>query len=190
MIWFLVAQIFSTLISLIQIGRLSEKDKDLEIMVLRYQLGIAERKMQKPVRANRAERMTLAILAARLKKQTNRPASQFRQVIRLFQQETVFRWHRDLVRRKLTQEYLGKRGRPRIDDQVESLIIRLTKENLRSYIEYYNTRRPHQSLEQQSAIPYPKAPGRRAVKKRLLLGGILNDYFRAPGNNAISPQLS
>src|SRR5210317_1622709 len=102
MVWFLVAQIFSTLISLIQIGRMTETDKDLEIMVLRYQLGIAERKMQKPVRANRAERMTLAILAARLKKQTNRPGSQFRQMVRLFQPETVFRWHRDLVRRKWT----------------------------------------------------------------------------------------
>jgi hypothetical protein len=49
MVWFLVSQIFSTLISLVQIGRMSETDKDLEIMVLRYQLGIAERKMQKPV---------------------------------------------------------------------------------------------------------------------------------------------
>ena len=83
MVWFLVSQIFSTLISLIQIGRMSDTDKDLEIMVLRYQLGIAERKMQKPVKANRAERMTLAVLASKLKKQTGRPANQFRQLIRL-----------------------------------------------------------------------------------------------------------
>jgi len=131
MVWFLIAQIFSTLISLIQIGRMSESDKDLKIMVLRYQLGIAERKMQKPVRANRAEKMTLAVLAGRLKKQTNRPANQFRHLIRLVQPETVFRWHRDLVRHKWTQESRGKRGRPRIDDQVESLIVRFAKENLR-----------------------------------------------------------
>jgi len=44
MIWFLVAQIFSTLISLIQIGRMTDTDKDSKIMVLSYQLGIAERK--------------------------------------------------------------------------------------------------------------------------------------------------
>jgi len=100
MVWFLVAQIFSTLISLIQIGRMAETDKDLEIMVLRYQLGIAERKMQKPVRANRAERMTLAVLAGKLNHQTGRPAKQFKHLIRLVQPETVFRWHRDLVRRK------------------------------------------------------------------------------------------
>jgi len=48
---------------LLYIGRLSDKDKQLEIMVLRYQPGIAERKMKKPVRANRAERMTWAVLA-------------------------------------------------------------------------------------------------------------------------------
>jgi len=102
MLWFLVSQIFSTLISLIQIGRMAETDKDLEIMVLRYQLGIAERKLQKPVRANRAERMTLAVLAGRLKKQTNRPANQFKNSMRLVQPETVFRWQRNLLHRNWT----------------------------------------------------------------------------------------
>jgi hypothetical protein len=97
MVWFLISQIFSTLISLIQIGRMAETDKDLEIMVLRYQLGIAERKMQKPVQVNRGERITPAVLAGRLKQQTGRPATQFRQLIRLVQPETVFRWHRDMV---------------------------------------------------------------------------------------------
>lgn len=32
MVWFLAAQIFSTLISVIQIGRMAEKDNDLKIM--------------------------------------------------------------------------------------------------------------------------------------------------------------
>ena len=131
MVWFLVAQIFTKLISLIQIGRMAETDKDLEIMVLRYQLGIAERKMQQPVRANREERMTLAVLAGKLKRQTGRPAKQFKHLIRLVQPETVFRWHRDLVRRKWAQESQGKRGRPRLDDQMEHLIVRLAQENLR-----------------------------------------------------------
>lgn len=40
MAWFLISQIFSTLIALIQIGRMTETDKDLEIMVLRYQLVV------------------------------------------------------------------------------------------------------------------------------------------------------
>ena len=294
-------------------------------------------------------------------------------MIRLAQPETVFRWHRELVRRKWTQESQGKRGRPRIDDQMEHLIVRLAKENLRwgyykiegeltklgfdvslttvrnvlsrngiipapvrygsigwktmfnhykeqllccdffvveslflrtyyvlfflevgtrrvhlagitanpngqwvaqqarqytwaieereetfrclihdndkklteafddvfqskqirvihtpieapnansfaerwvrsvrqecldhvlilseghlrrvlqTYIDYYNTCRPHQSLEQQSPIPYPEPAKMGAVERRQLLGGIINDYFRAPGTNTLSPQLS
>jgi hypothetical protein len=75
--------------------------------------------------------MTLTVLAGRLKQQTGWPANQFRQLIRLVQPETVFCWHRDLVRRKWTQENTGKRGRPRIDDGTEHLIVRLAKENLR-----------------------------------------------------------
>ena len=131
MIWFLVAQIFSTLVSLVQIAHITESDKDLEIMILRHQLAIADRKMNKPVHANRTERMTLAVLAAMLKQQTGRPISQFKSMIRLVQPETVFRWHRDLVCRKWTQENQGKRGRPRIDVQKQQLILRLAKENLR-----------------------------------------------------------
>ena len=80
MVWFLVPQIFSTRISLIQISRMADRDKDFEIMVLRYQLGIAERKMQKPVLANRAERMTLAVLVARLNK---RPFCDFENLFQL-----------------------------------------------------------------------------------------------------------
>jgi putative transposase len=342
-------------------------------MVLQYQLGIAERKMQKPVRANRVERMTLAVLAGRLKKQTGKPANQFKNLIRLVQPETVFRWHRDMVRRKWTQENKGKRGRPRIDDQLEILIVRLAKENLRwgyykiegeltklgfdvslttvpnvldrngivpapvrygsigwktmikhhkeqllacdffvveslflrtyqvlffleigtrrvhlagvsanpngqwvaqqarqyiwtieereetfrcfihdndrkfteafddvfqskqisiihtpieapsansyaerwvrsareecldnvlilnethlrrvlqTYIEYYNNRRSHQSLKQQSPIPYSVTTNSGTVQRRQLLGGVLNDYYRAPGKHSISPQLA
>ena len=61
---------------------------------------------------------------------------------------------------------------------------------LQTYIEYYNSRRPHQSLEQQSPIPYPEPTNTGTVKRGQLLGGILNDYFQAPGNNILSPQLT
>jgi hypothetical protein len=45
MIWFVVMHLFSRLFGLIRIGRLNEEDKDLEILLLRQQLGIAERKV-------------------------------------------------------------------------------------------------------------------------------------------------
>jgi hypothetical protein len=41
MAWFLVMQVSSMLIELIQLGRTSEREKDLEILLLRQQLLIA-----------------------------------------------------------------------------------------------------------------------------------------------------
>ncbi len=38
--WFILAHIFSTILSLIQVGRLSFKDKDLEVIILRHQLAV------------------------------------------------------------------------------------------------------------------------------------------------------
>ena len=45
MTWSAIVHVFSLLLELIQIGRMSDFDKDLEILVLRYQLGIADRKL-------------------------------------------------------------------------------------------------------------------------------------------------
>ncbi len=60
----ILSYLFSTLISLMSIGRLSEQEKDLEILLLRHQLAILERKLDKPVKPNRAEKLTLVVLTA------------------------------------------------------------------------------------------------------------------------------
>lgn len=44
MIWFFIGHIYSTLISLIRVSRLSEDDKDLKIIILRHQLDVMVRK--------------------------------------------------------------------------------------------------------------------------------------------------
>jgi hypothetical protein len=129
MAWFILSQLFSTLIHLIQIGRMSDHEKELEIMILRYQLAIVERKLQSPLRPSRAEKLTLAVLLARLKQGTQRPAHQLQDIIRIFQPETVLRWHRDLVRRKWTYPQRHSSGRPPISREIEDLIIRLAQEN-------------------------------------------------------------
>lgn len=127
--WFIFAQLFSTLISMVRLGRLSDNEKDLEILILRHQLDILERKQKRKIRPNRAEKLFLAVLTARLKTATNRPASQLRGVIRIFQPETVLRWHRELVGRKWTFKRRAKGGRPRISQELEALIVRLAREN-------------------------------------------------------------
>jgi hypothetical protein len=40
MLWLAVSHIFSIILELVHIGRLSEKDKHLEIMMLRHQLDV------------------------------------------------------------------------------------------------------------------------------------------------------
>jgi len=52
MIWSAVAHLFSLLLELVEIGRMSDLDKDLEILVLRYQLGIADRKLNQTIKPN------------------------------------------------------------------------------------------------------------------------------------------
>ncbi len=72
MAWFILSQIFSTVLTLLRLGRTSDKDKDLEILILRQQLGIVQRHLDKSIKPNRAEKLTLAVLSTNLKKQTNR----------------------------------------------------------------------------------------------------------------------
>jgi hypothetical protein len=70
MIWFIIAHIFSALIEFISIGRLSDQEKDLEILILRHQLDILERKQKISIKPNHAEKMTLAALTNKLKQIT------------------------------------------------------------------------------------------------------------------------
>jgi putative transposase len=129
--WFILAQVFSILVTIVRIGRLSKQEKDLEILTLRQQLAILQRKQDKPIKPNRAEKMTLAVLTAKLKELTQRPVDQLRGILRIFQPETVLGWHRELVRWKWSYSRRNKGGRPHIDRELEGLILRLARENPR-----------------------------------------------------------
>jgi hypothetical protein len=47
--WFILNHIFSTILSIINITRLSNQEKDLEILILRQQLSILQRKYNSPM---------------------------------------------------------------------------------------------------------------------------------------------
>jgi hypothetical protein len=64
--WYIVMQLFSTLLEWVRIGRLSEREKDLEILILRKQLMIVEQQRDKLVRLSRVEHLTLAVISAKL----------------------------------------------------------------------------------------------------------------------------
>jgi len=164
----------------------------------------------------------LSVLADRLKLISGRSTSKLSDIIRIFQPETVLRWHRELVRRKWIYPLKRKGGRSPIDQELEKLILRLAKENprlgygkiegemlkaerwvrtvreecldhililngthlrsvLHEYVEgYYNVARPHQGMGQGIPLPRRQPVGSGAIQKRQVLGGIINDYYRAP----------
>ena len=129
--WFILSQAFSFLLSVVRIIRLPDQEKIIEILILRQQLDILLRQQDKPIRANRAQKMMLAVLAAKLKDVTNKPANQLNSIMRLFKPETVLGWHRALVRRKWTFAPQNRGGRPHTNRTLEGLILRLAKENPR-----------------------------------------------------------
>ncbi len=49
---------------------------------------------------------------------------------------------------------------------------------LREYVTFFNHRRPHQGLGQQSPVPRPPTSGAGAVQQVDVLGGIIHDYER------------
>jgi len=129
--WFILVHVFTTWLSIFGLGRLSEEEKDLEILVLRHQLAILERQQEKRVMPSRIEKLTLAVLAVRLKQIGKRTTRQLRDIIRILEPETVIGWHRELVGRKWTYQHRSRRGRPALDKELEDLILRLAHENPR-----------------------------------------------------------
>ena len=73
MVWSALAHLFTVLLALIGRRRRSDQEKDLEILILLHQLNMLVRKQKNPIKATRAEKLILAVLAASLKARTGRP---------------------------------------------------------------------------------------------------------------------
>jgi hypothetical protein len=98
-----------------------ERDREVEILVLRHQVKVLRRKTCRP-KLSRLDKLFLAAASHVLPKER---WSSF-----VVTPTTLLRWHRELVRRKWT--YKAKRtGRPPIDPQVRELVIRMAKDNPR-----------------------------------------------------------
>jgi hypothetical protein len=97
-------------------------------VLLRHQLRILLRKRGRPPRLARWEKLTLAVLAAKLAGLIPGRAGLQRSIV-LFQPATVLRWHRDLVRRKWTFTRSRAAGRPPMAAELEALVLRLAAEN-------------------------------------------------------------
>ena len=129
MVWFVFMHLVGFLVDLLTATRRTEHDKDLQILVLQHQLRLLQRERRQPPRLTRWEKLTLAVLTAKLARITTGPRTALDQVLLLFQPEAVLKWHRDLVRRKWTVRRQPAGGRPATPAEIEALILRLAREN-------------------------------------------------------------
>ena len=113
------------------VHRISEREKDIEIMLLRQQLRIVERRQRRGPGLERWDKLPLVALMQRLRMGTTHWRERLSVSMLLFKPDTVLKWHRQLVRQKWTFKRPSNGGRPRIDAEIEGWIVRLVGENPR-----------------------------------------------------------
>ena len=129
MIWFVLLHLLGFVVDLLTAVRRTDRDKDLEILLLHHQLRLLQRERPRPPRLSRWEKLTLALLTAKLARLTAGPRARLERVVLLFRPDTVLGWHRALVRRKWTCRRTSVGGRPPTPPEVEALVLRLAREN-------------------------------------------------------------
>jgi transposase len=95
--------------------------KDVELLVLRYELEVLRRQVERP-KLKASDRALLAAAARHLPRSSRG--------VLLVSPRTLLRWHRALVRWKWRQP-AARRGRPPLPAEVRELAVRLARENPR-----------------------------------------------------------
>jgi putative transposase len=104
---------------------MSDRDKDTEILALRHQLAMLQRRLgNEKARFTPADRAFLAALLHRL------PREALRRLRLLVRPDTILRWHRDLItRRHAGRSTPNRPGRPPTVRSIRALVLRLVREN-------------------------------------------------------------
>jgi putative transposase len=115
----LIYQMFAKLLGWIVLRTRADATKDIEILVLRHQLAVLQRRTPRP-RITWTDRALIAALTRLL------PVH--RRLGLLVTPATILRWHRQLVARRWTTQPV-RPGRPAIPAGLRALIVRLATEN-------------------------------------------------------------
>ena len=108
----------------LQLSRREETWKTAEILILRHQLAVLQRRQPRRPKLNWADRALLATLLSVIPK-ARRYGLQL-----LVTPDTIMRWHRDIVHRhQAARSMRGKTGRPATRRNIRALILRLAREN-------------------------------------------------------------
>jgi putative transposase len=108
------------LLELVVLRRRSEREKEIEILLLRHQLRVLERQVARP-QLTQADRALLAAFSRVLSRRTWRRSS-------FVTPSTLLRWHRELVARRWTYPH-RRVGRPATAAEIRGLVLRLAREN-------------------------------------------------------------
>jgi putative transposase len=108
----------------LRLSRREEAWKTAEILMLRHQLAVLQRRQPGRPKLNWADRALLATLLGLIPKAR-------RQGLRLLvTPDTIVRWHRDIVRRRWAARSMrGRTGRPATRRHIKALVRRLAREN-------------------------------------------------------------
>ena len=129
MVFRVILFLWEFLMDVLAVSWLSDEEKELELLLLRQQLRIVERKQERGPQIPRWQKVPLARLAVRLKKRARNGRAALESSVRLFRPATVIGWHQAIVRRKWTYQQGRKPGRPPIDVELESWILQVAKDN-------------------------------------------------------------
>ncbi len=108
------------LLELVVLRRRSEREKEIEILLLRHQLRVLQRQVARP-QLTPADRALLAALSRVLSRQRWKSSV-------FVTPATLMRWHRELVARRWTYPH-RRPGRPPTRAEVRALVVRLAREN-------------------------------------------------------------
>jgi transposase len=116
--------LITRLASWLRLSRREEAWQTTEILILRHQLAVLQRRQPRCPNLNWADRALLAALLSVIPKAR-------RQALRLLvTPDTILRWHRDIARRRwAARSRRGKAGRPATRRNVRALVLRLAREN-------------------------------------------------------------
>jgi putative transposase len=105
-------------------SRSEETWRIAEILILRHQLAVLQRRQPRRPKLNWADRALLVTLLGAI------PKARRQGVRRLVTPDTMLRWHRDIVRRRwAAMSMRGKAGRPATRKNIKTLVLRLAREN-------------------------------------------------------------
>src|SRR5271170_8186825 len=116
--------LFTRMASWLRLSRREETWRTAEILLLRHQLAVLQRRQPRRPDLDWADRALLATMLAVIPKAR-------RQALRLLvTPDTVLRWHRDIVRRRwAARSKRGRTGRPTTRRTIKTLVLRLAREN-------------------------------------------------------------